>query len=152
MLLPPTEAVKAHSAAEPAAQDLKGIGLVLVVDDEKIVQQTTKAILERYGYEVLTAADGESALEAVRMNKDRLAAIILDLTMPVMSGEQALVHIEKVAPKVPVILSSGYDTFEEFSRFVEDRVAGFLQKPSSVTTMLQKVQEVVRKHASGDSN
>ena len=120
-----------------------------MVDDEKMVQQTTKAILERNGYEVLTAADGEAGVEAVRSNKDKLAAIILDLTMPVMGGEEALVHIEKIAPMVPVILSSGYDTSEAVSRFGEDRLAGFLQKPSTVTETLQKVQEAVRKRGSG---
>jgi CheY-like chemotaxis protein len=152
MLFPATESARIKSPAEPAAQDLKGTGLILVVDDEAIVQQTMKAILERNGYEVLTAANGELAVEAVRTNKERLAAVVLDLTMPVMGGEAALAHIEKIAPALPVILASGYDTEDAISRFGEDRLAGFLQKPSTVSQMLQTVQQAVRKRTGGPRN
>jgi two-component system CheB/CheR fusion protein len=147
MLLPATDSLKITPAEEPAAQDLKGSGLILVVDDDSILLQTSKMILERNGYEVLTAANGKLALDVVDANKDRISAVILDLTMPVMGGEEALIHIEKIAPSLPVILSSGYDAAEAFSRFGEDRLAGSLQKPTSVTELLKTVKEVVRRHA-----
>jgi CheY-like chemotaxis protein len=149
MLLPATESLKVKPSVEPAVQDLKGSGVILVVDDDSMVLQTSKMILERNGYEVLTAVNGKLALDVVEANKDRISAVILDLTMPVMGGEEALMHLEKIAPSLPVILSSGYDAAEAFSRFGEDRLAGSLQKPTSVSELLKKVKEVVRRHAVG---
>ena len=128
MLLPAAEVSEAKPAPEPTLEELRGTGLVLVVDDEKIVLQTTRMILERFGYQVLTAENGEQGIDAVLSNKERITAVILDLTMPLMSGEETLVQIEKIAPSIPVILSSGYDSSQAISRFGENRLAGFPQK------------------------
>ena len=100
VLLPATDAHPTGSMAEQSTEELRGSGLILVIDDESIIRQTTQAILERFGYEVLVAANGELGVEAAKTNKDKLTAIILDLTMPVMGGEEALARIEKIAPSV----------------------------------------------------
>ncbi|HTV16965.1 MAG TPA: chemotaxis protein CheB [Acidobacteriaceae bacterium] len=123
--------------------DLRGSGLVLVVDDEPIVLTTTRAILERHGYQVLTAANGELAVDAVRENRDKLALVILDLTMPVMGGEEALGRIKQIAPQLPVILSSGYDAAEAVRQFGENSLAGFIHKPSTVVKLLEAVQRAL---------
>jgi two-component system CheB/CheR fusion protein len=136
MLLPAADAAKISPAPKSAPSDLRGTGLVLVVDDEEIVLQTTRVILERHGYQVITAANGELGVEAVRDNKEKLAAVILDLTMPVMGGEEALRHIKAIDPSLPVILSSGYDPSEAIARFGENLLAGFIQKPSTVEATL----------------
>jgi two-component system, chemotaxis family, CheB/CheR fusion protein len=145
MLLPAVNAEKISSPPKAATLDLRGGGLVLLIDDEDIVLQTTRTILERNGYRVVTAANGQLGVEAVRKHKEELAAIILDLTMPVMGGEEALGHIKKIAPSVPVILSSGYDASQAIARFGENQLAGFLHKPSTVEAMLLTVKSVVEK-------
>jgi CheY-like chemotaxis protein len=119
---------------------LNGTGLVLVVDDEPIVLQTTRAILERHGYQVMTAANGELAVDAVLEKKDELVLVILDLTMPVMGGEEALGHIKAAAPRLPVILSSGFDGTEATKRFAANTLAGFIHKPSTVENFLEAVK------------
>jgi CheY-like chemotaxis protein len=143
MLLPATDAANVPSAPEVAASDLRGTGLVLVVDDEDIVLQTTRAILKRHGYEVITAANGALGVEAVRNNKEELVAVILDLTMPVMGGEEALQHIKTITPSLPVILSSGYSASQSIAKFGENLLAGFLHKPSTVEEMLLTLKAAI---------
>jgi CheY-like chemotaxis protein len=138
--LPAARDRRVVTRTKPTPQDLNGTGLVLVVDDEPIVLQTTRAILERHGYQVMTAANGELAVDKVREKKDELALVILDLTMPVMGGEEALGHIKAVAPRLPVILSSGFDATEATKRFAGQTLAGFIHKPSTVANLLEVVK------------
>jgi PAS domain S-box-containing protein len=145
VLLPAVAAIKAQSVLEPDPKALGGSGLVLVVDDEEIVLRTTSAILERHGYRVLTVANGALGVQSVREKKDELALVILDLTMPVMGGEEALEKIKAIAPELPVILSSGYDASQAISRFGENTLAGFIQKPGTVTRLLETVKAALQK-------
>jgi DNA-binding NtrC family response regulator len=117
-----------------------------VIDDEEIVLQTTRLILQKHGYRVLTAANGKSGMEAVEKHKEELSAVILDLTMPVMSGEEALKHIKQIAPQLSVILSSGYGASEAASVFGENNPASFLQKPSTVPNMLLTVKKAIEQN------
>jgi CheY-like chemotaxis protein len=148
-MLLPTAAVP-NATVEPRAsiQDVRGAGMVLVVDDEEIVLKTTRAILEHHGYRVITAPNGELGVEAVRENQKDLVAVILDLTMPVMGGEEALGHIKAIAPSLPVILSSGYDASQATHRFGEDLLAGFLHKPSTVSEMLLTLKAAIENNSS----
>src|SRR5206468_1745923 len=105
----------------------------------EIVLQTTRTILERNGYKVIIASNGERGLDEVRKHKDELALVILDLTMPVMGGEEALKRIKAEAPNLKVILSSGYDASQAISRFSENMLAGFIHKPSTINDFLEIV-------------
>ncbi len=125
-------------------QELQGTGLVLVIDDEEIVLRTTEAILGRHGYQVLTAANGEQGVRIVREKKDELGLVVLDLTMPVMGGEEALARIKEIAPDLPVVLSSGYDASQAMSRFSKDAIAGFIQKPAAIADYLRIVKQARR--------
>ena len=128
---------------EPDPSELRGSGLVLVIDDEEIVLRTTGAILERHGYQILTASSGEQGVRIVGEKKDQLRLVILDLTMPVMGGEEALAKIKKIAPGLPVVLSSGYDASQAMSRFGKDAIAGFIQKPATITDYLSVVKDAL---------
>src|SRR5262249_33013212 len=77
--------------------------LILVVDDEEIVRRTAKAALEKYGFAVLPAGNGEEAIELYRRSPQEIAAVVLDLTMPGMNGEEALRHLKSIRPDVKVI-------------------------------------------------
>ncbi len=119
-------------AAAPKLQldeGLNGTGTILVVDDEEVVRQTAKMALQRYGYHVLLAEDGVKAIDIVRQHASEIRLVILDMTMPVMSGEEAFQHISEIAPNLPVIASTGYSQAEAANRFTGDQVVGFLQKP-----------------------
>ncbi|AXC14621.1 Chemotaxis protein methyltransferase CheR [Acidisarcina polymorpha] len=144
IVLPAIAEAMPAPALKPKFDDLHGTGLVLVIDDEQIVLETTRVILERHGYRVLTAGDGETGVAMVREHAAELGLVILDLTMPIMGGEEALGHIKTIAPEVPVILSSGYDSSQAVGRFGEKALAGFLHKPSTVTNLLETVKLSLR--------
>jgi CheY-like chemotaxis protein len=126
-------------------RDLGGTGHILLVDDEEAVLRPANAALERYGYNVLTAANGEEAVRLVRERAQKLDLVLLDLTMPVMGGEEAHAQIKAIRPELPVVLSSGYDEGQAVKRFGEQDLAGFIQKPYSVQHLLEVVKKTLRK-------
>jgi CheY-like chemotaxis protein len=134
---------------ESKTEEYKGTGLVLLIEDDAIIRQTTAAILESFDFEVLEAANGELGVALVREHRETISAIILDLEMPMMDGIETLAHLETIAPTIPVILSSGYDTAHASKRFGANRLAGFLQKPTRVDELLQKLKDVIRKSGEG---
>ena len=123
--------------------DLAGTGTVLVVDDEDLVRQTARKTLERFGYKTLTARDGASAVDVYRKQPDAIGLVLLDLTMPVMNGEEALRHMQSINPHVRVLLSSGYNELEAVQRFSGKGLAGFIQKPYTAMALAEKVKEAL---------
>jgi CheY-like chemotaxis protein len=99
------------------------------VDDEEMVLELCTAMVESMGFTVLTAADGEQAVEMVRRHGAEIRAIILDLTMPKLDGAGAFERILLIEPDAKVILSSGYDEAEATGRLAKERLAGFIRKP-----------------------
>jgi signal transduction histidine kinase len=128
--------------ANPTA--LSGAGVILVVDDEEFVRRAAKATLERYGYEVITAENGKQAIELFRKEGERVRLVLLDLTMPVLSGEDTYDYIRTIDPRVPVIVSSGYDEMEAERRFGDKKVFDFLKKPYEAQHLAQKVKTALR--------
>jgi CheY-like chemotaxis protein len=151
VLLP--AALTAFDAEEPAAspEHLRGSGTVLLVDDEEIVQRTAKAALERQGYRVLTASDGFQAVQVLRANPDSIDLVLLDMTMPVLSGEEAFVHLAGIRPDLPVIVSSGYNELEAVRRFSGSGVAAFIQKPYTAVQVAAKVRAVLQGRSRGQA-
>jgi CheY-like chemotaxis protein/two-component sensor histidine kinase len=117
---------------------------VLVVDDEQIVRRSAKAMLERYGYSVVMAENGREAVELFRVLADKIAMVLLDMTMPVMGGEETFRELKQIRGDVRVVLSSGYNEAEAVRRFTGKGLAGFLQKPYSAVTLAEKVLSVLR--------
>jgi PAS domain S-box-containing protein len=124
-------------------RELSGSGTVLVVDDEEIVRVTAKHTLERYGYRTMLAGDGAGALEAYRSQPADISLVLLDLTMPVMNGEETLRHLQALNPGVKVLLSSGFNEVEAVQRFAGKGLAGFIQKPYTAAGLAEKVKEVL---------
>lgn len=117
-------------------------GAVLIVDDEPAVRSFARAALERAGYTVDVASDGAEALTRFAEQPDEYGVVILDLTMPVMDGEEAFRALRKMRPGVRVLLSSGYSEQEATSRFAGRGLAGFLQKPYRARQLVDKVREL----------
>ena len=116
---------------------------VLVVDDEQIVRRTAKTMLERYGYSVVLAENGREAVELYRVLADKIALILLDMTMPLMGGEETFRELKTIRPEVRVLLSSGYNEVEAVRRFTGKGLAGFIQKPYSAIALTEKVRYVL---------
>lgn len=115
---------------------------ILVVDDEEMVRNTLKRILEKFGYKVILAVDGVDAIEKFKENSNTISLVIMDLTMPRMDGSSAFSELKKIKKDVKVILSSGYNAQELSQRFVSKGVAGFLQKPYEIKDLLEKIKNL----------
>ncbi|HEV2202485.1 MAG TPA: response regulator [Bryobacteraceae bacterium] len=124
-------------------KNLAGRGTILVVDDEDAVRHAAKSALESYGYTVAIAENGKEGVETFQKLGGEIAAVLLDMTMPVMSGEEALVHLKRLRPNVPVLLSSGYDEAETTRRFTGKGLAGFVQKPYTAARLAEKIKTVL---------
>ncbi len=121
----------------------KGDGTVLVADDEVNIREIAEAALADYGFRVITARDGREAVELFREHAPKIRAVLLDLTMPVMDGQEAFEEIYSIRQDVPVILSSGYSETEAVSRFENSRPHAFIQKPFWPSELVQKLREVL---------
>jgi PAS domain S-box-containing protein len=121
-------------------KSLAGDETILVIDDEDTVRQTAKSALESYGYRVIVARNGK---EGVRIFQDlslQIAAVLLDMTMPVMSGEEALVRLKSIRPNIRVVLSSGYNEADATRRFTGKGLAGFVQKPYTASGLAETIK------------
>ena len=108
---------------------------VLLVDDEDDVRTVTRHMLERLGCTVLVAADGREGVDVFRANARTIDAVIVDLTLPRLNGEQTFGEIRRIRPDARVILMSGYDDERTTRRLAADGLAGFLRKPFSVADL-----------------
>lgn len=130
------------SQPEQPVKQARGIATVLVVDDEEVVRKLAENVLVRHGFQVLLAANGREALEVLEANRHSVSAILLDLTMPVMSGEDALPQLRAVHPGVRILASSGFSRTEAVRRFGET-IDGFIQKPYTTRNLLSALQAVL---------
>jgi two-component system, cell cycle sensor histidine kinase and response regulator CckA len=118
---------------------------VLVVDDEEDVRVACSMIFPGMGLEALVASDGQIGIEVFQQHQKDIMAVLLDLTMPNMDGQQFFDQIQRLNPTVPVILSSGYSEEEAMKRFHNPGITAFIQKPYQVEVLITKIQEIRQK-------
>lgn len=106
-----------------------GREILLLVDDEEHLLETTRMLLEQYGYRVLTAVSGEKAIEIFRNEKANISLVILDLLMPGMGGIKCFDALRDLDPDIKVIISSGYMASNMQREVMDKGAVGFLQKP-----------------------
>lgn len=133
-----------HPAAEETGE-LRGYGNILVVDDEELVRNMARYTLEHLGYSVETVPDGLAAVETFSRKPADFDAVLLDLTMPRMNGEQALDRLRAIRPEIPVVLSSGFSEGEALERFRDRGLSAFLQKPYTATALARKIKTALQK-------
>jgi two-component system cell cycle sensor histidine kinase/response regulator CckA len=131
------EAEICTEVADVASSELRGQGTVLVVDDEPSVRRLAEATLSRYGYRVLLAADGREGIEIYKREAGSVSLIIMDLGMPVMSGEEALEELMTLTPRPKVLFSSGFNERESLIRL---EGFPFLQKPYTSKELAERVK------------
>ena len=122
---------------------IHGSGTVLVVDDEDIVRVAARTVLENFGYSVLEAENGREGLRVYERHAGEIEVVLLDMTMPVMSGVETLQHLLKMDADVSVIATSGYNESEAMQIFGSS-IAGFVQKPFTAPELARKIKNACR--------
>ncbi len=120
----------------------KGAGTILLVDDEVTIRVLGRRMLERLGFSVLVATNGNEAIELFRQHSSRISCVLLDLTMPDLNGREVFEEIRRLDPGVKVILCSGFMEDNMAGNFPDGKVSGFLQKPyklEALTSVLRNM-------------
>lgn len=122
---------------------IRGSGTILLIDDEDMILEVGRAMLEKLGYRAIAAGSGEQALDVVRRMEESIDLIVLDLIMPGMSGSQVFDAIREIRPQIPVLLSSGYSMNGQAKDVMARGCNGFLQKPFNLSELSQKISQIL---------
>lgn len=147
-LFPPGGKSAKDGAEKAQERPSRSGGTILVADDEGPVLRVVQRMLEKSGFDVLAAGDGREALEIYRQHVDKLVAVILDLSMPLLGGEEAFAEMSKIRSDLPILLASGYDERTLAKRFTGRKPAGFIQKPYRRQVLLQRLESALSGGAS----
>jgi len=132
-----TETVAGAIAAEG------GTETILLVEDEIAIRDIGEESLVRFGYTVMTAADGEEGLELYFKHRERIDLVVLDLIMPGMGGRRCLMEILAIDPKAKIIIASGYSSKGSREEAIEAGAAAFIDKPYDIGQMLEAVRKTL---------
>jgi DNA-binding NtrC family response regulator len=121
---------------------------ILVVDNEETIRETLLKILEREGYNVLTAADGQAALEIIRGQKVHL--ILSDVCMPRMDGHKLLRQVKTILPEVEIVLMTGQDKREMGLEALKEGAFAFIPKPFTKLALNKTIRQALEKQAMAD--
>ena len=142
--------------AEPGATVLKGREKSMIVDDlmaknetilfaddETVIRNLGKQFLERLGYQVLLAADAEEAVKLYEENQTKIHALVLDMTMPKLSGRQMLQKILESNPSAKVLITSGYTSEGTPEELVKMGAKKFLPKPYTIIPLARTLRAIL---------
>lgn len=118
-------------------------GTILVIDDEDAILEIATLMLEDMGFKTMTATDGIKGVEIYHQHQNEITAILLDMTMPNMDGQECFHQLHKINKDVIVILSSGYNEQDAISHFTNKGLAGFIQKPYRSEALEQIIRTAI---------
>lgn len=124
---------------------VKGNETILLVDDEEVIVEVSKEILEILGYKILVAHSGHEAINIYSEKKDVIDLVIQDMVMPGMSGIETFHALKIINPAVKVILSSGYVINQKIESIMEQGCRAFIQKPFRMEELSKKIRDVLDK-------
>jgi len=119
-------------------------GTIMLVDDEETVLSVGRKMLEKAGFDVLTAMNGHEAIKIYKIMHSELLCVLLDLTMPHMDGKETYKELRKIHKMVPVIICSGYNEHDVVSQFSNNGFAGFIQKPYRYNKLITTIDRVIK--------
>jgi len=140
VLLPPAMRRAPTQRPSPETASLPPGATVLVIDDEEEIRDVVQAVLESRGARVLTAGDGSQGLECFRKHADEVDVVLLDMTMPGLSGDAVFREILSIRPDARVLMSSGYSEQATRAQVDNRRVAGFVPKPYTAQALVEQIR------------
>ncbi len=144
ILLPASPSrVETVPPSPPESKPPTATGRILVVDDEASVRSVGQAMLKRLGFEATAVSSGEEALETFASHQRDLSLILMDMTMPGMAGDEVARAIREMGSDIPIILMSGYSQQDAAARTGHLAIAGFLQKPFTLTDLKAAIYDAL---------
>jgi DNA-binding NtrC family response regulator len=138
--IPSTKIVDVNTSGE---MPIMGTETILLVEDEFLVRELGERTLRGHGYEVLTATNGQEALEIFVRLRDRISLIILDMIMPTMSGRDCLKKILEIDPNARVLIASGHSAETSLAECIELGAKEFIPKPFRFTKLLKLIRTIL---------
>ncbi len=123
-----------------------GTGRILLADDDEIMRNTASAILEKLGYEVQMAENGQEALDIFTRDHEKIDLVILDMTMPVMNGMDCFEQIRSIDPHAPVIMTSGFSSDEDLALMKQMGLRAFISKPFLTAALSRTVHDIIHEN------
>ncbi len=120
-----------------------GMETILLVDDEEMILDVGKDLLEAIGYQALTASSGSEAIHIYQEKQAHIHLVILDIIMPEMSGSETFDRLREMNPGLKVLLSSGYNINGEAKNILNRGCDGFIQKPFVLGALSKKIREIL---------
>lgn len=117
---------------------------ILLVDDEAVLLDVGRQMLEFLGHTVIEAKSGETAVAEFERHKARIDLIILDIVMPGMNGTETYEQLKAIDPRVKVLISSGFAMDDMVRNLLEDGTNDFIQKPFSLQELSAKIQKTMK--------
>lgn len=114
--------------------------MILVIDDDVLVLQLARKILERAGYGVLTAEDGIEALDLYKAREEEIALVFCDMVLPRLGGMSLFLQLREINPKVKVIFTSAYLEAEAKRNLMNVGAIDFIQKPYIPEQILNSIR------------
>ena len=140
----PASAGPLDTASSLRGESPGGGGRILVIENEPGVRQALRRTLERLGFEVEEASEGRAGIARVAADRDAFSAVVLDLSMPGLGGEETFAGLRSIAPQLPVVLCSGHDGTDTSKRLLDEVAVTFLQKPFSSAQLASCLHSVRR--------
>lgn len=118
-------------------------GKILLIDDNELLQDLGRDILEHLGYTPVIASGGEEGIEIYAREKDEIRAVLLDVVMPGLGGLEVFKRLKEINPRVKVLVISGYSEEKRAGELLEEGALGFIQKPFKIDQLSRKLQEIL---------
>jgi two-component system cell cycle sensor histidine kinase/response regulator CckA len=125
------------------AKPMDPSGTILLVDDETPVLESGSEMLSHFGFTILTAENGEAAIEVFRREKNRICLVILDMNMPGMDGLHCLRQMIALNPDVKVVVASGYASSRDVEDMFRAGACEFIAKPFRFRDVIQRINEII---------
>jgi CheY-like chemotaxis protein len=142
--LPASDGAEAVPETADTSALPQGHGLVLVVDDEENMRMIACSMLEKCGYTVMSAADGEEGLALYRKHAHEVRAVLLDLVMPKLSGDLVYQAFRNINPGVKILLCSGYRQDTRVDKALNGGVGGFISKPYDLKKLAAAMRQLLK--------
>ncbi len=116
---------------------------ILVVEDEELLLDLLKELLEGEGYRVITAGDGQQAIDLYKAEQDRVSLVLSDMGLPTMGGWEVLRRLKAINPSVKVILSSGFVDSKVRQEMINSGANDFIQKPFMPDKVIRQIHDSI---------